>query len=133
MSNSAIYTVNSAQPALVADAQIPFGSVIRRFGQNLKLDGDALVACGSGYYEVNVDVVFVPSAIGPVTIKLLSGDSEVPGAFDTVYAASANNPVSLHISSPVIRLCGCDCARTLGVQISAAGTLTNMGVRVIKI
>lgn len=135
MSNSAIYTVNSTQPVLAADSQIPFGSVRRRFGKNLQLDGDSIILCGAGYYDCDIDVVVAPAAIGPVTVQLLLDGEPVPGAFTTQYAAAATNPVALNLAAPIIRICGCECQcnKTLGVQISAAATLVNMGASVKKL
>jgi len=133
MSRSAIYTVNSTQTTFASDAQIPFGSVVRRFGSNLKLDGNSMILCGSGYYKCNLDLVVEPSAIGPVTAQLLLDGEPIPGAFSTVYAAVATNPVPINLSAPIVRICGCDCNQTLSVRISAAGTLVNMASSVEKI
>lgn len=130
--NSAIYTVNSTQPTLAANSQIPFGSVIRRFGSAVQLDGGSMLLCGSGYYDCDVNVTVEPAAIGAITAQLYLDGEAVPGAFATGYAAAAGNPVALSIPA-LVRICGCGCNKNLSVRIDAAADLVNMGVVVEKI
>ena len=53
---SAIYTANNTPATLAVGNTIPLGTIIRRFGQNINLNGDGITLTGQGYYDVNVSV-----------------------------------------------------------------------------
>ena len=126
--NSAIYTVNTASPVITTAnsqfATIPFGSVIRRFGRCLGLDGNSIVACGSGYFDCQATVTLTPTAAGPVTVQLFKDGNPVPGAFATITGA-ASSPTSLSLAA-LVRNCGCDCNSTLSVRVNASCTINNI-------
>ena len=54
MSKSLIQLYNESTQAVTAGDVISFGSVLRRYGCNLRLSGGAVEADGQGYYEANV-------------------------------------------------------------------------------
>ena len=132
MAKSAIYTVNSSSPALAADAQIPFGSVIRRFGCNCQLDGDSISIRGGGYFYVSASISVQPTEAGEISAQLYKDGTAVPGAVSTGAADTAGNPVPLSIGC-LVRNCGCDCNSVLSIKVSAACTLSNCSAVVEKI
>ena len=54
--NSAIYTANTGEQALLAGAQIPFGSIIRRFGRYVNINGSDIVIGDEGATVTNMAV-----------------------------------------------------------------------------
>lgn len=71
MSKSLILTSNSNLQVLEAGSIIELGTVVRRFGQNLRLDGNAINAKGAGYYKVDANVELVGTTAGIATITML--------------------------------------------------------------
>ncbi len=137
--NSAIYTANTSEQALLAGAQIPFGSIIRRFGRYVNVNGSDIVigdCCskdGNGYYAIDCSVTLEPTAIGNVTAQLYVNGEPYPGALQTGYTAAAGNPVPLSFPA-VVRLYGCCNLATLQIRLGDEGaTVTNMAVRVEKL
>ena len=134
--NSAIYTVNNTNQAVTtsddAFVQVPFGSVVRRFGKALQLDGGSIVAFGSGYFDCEASLSVSPTAIGTISAQLYQDGNPVPGAIATGYASTAGNPVTLPISA-LVRNCGCDCNSTLSVRVNASCTVNNLAVVVEKV
>jgi hypothetical protein len=135
--NSAIYTENTTEQVLLPNAQIPFGSIIRRFGRYCDVNGSDVVigdCCsknGNGYYKVNCSVTLEPTAIGNVSAQLYMNGRPYTGLVSG-YASAAGNPVNLTLC-PIVRLFG-DCnLATLQMRIGDEGaTVTNMQFRVVK-
>lgn len=126
---SCIYTVIT-NAAVAEGAQGQYGSVVRRYGKNLTLDGGGIILIGSGYYSLDASLTFTPTGAGPVTIQFYQDGSVVPGALATVQGA-AGEPITLPVTG-TLRNCGCNCNTTLTYTISAAGTTNNLAVRVTK-
>ena len=101
--NSAIYTVNSTV-AVAANGSIPFGSIIRRFGQSVQLDGSDITVCGQGYYDVDCSITLIPEAAGNVGIQVYADGQAVPGA-SAQGVGTASAPLNLSISSLVRQKC----------------------------
>lgn len=133
--NSAIYTVNATNAAVTTTAgtfvQVPFGSVIRRFGRALRLDGGSILAAGSGYFDVAASITLTPTAAGPITVQMRQDGTAVPGLTATVTGA-ASSPITLPLNG-LARNCGCDCNSTLTLWVDAPCELTNCSVVVEKI
>lgn len=133
--NSAIYTVNQTNAAVATTAgtfvQVPFGSVIRRFGQYLRLDGGSIIASGSGYFEVRGALTLTPTEAGPITVQVRQDGTPVPGLTATTTGA-AGSPITLPLEG-LIRNCGCDCNSALTLWVDAPCNLTNVPVVVKKV
>ena len=136
--NSALYMANTSEQDLAANAQIPFGSIGRRFGRFCNVQGSDVVigdCCskdGLGYYSVDCSVTLEPTAIGNVSAQLYVNGEPYPGAVQTGYSAVAGNPVPLSFTATV-RLFGCCNLATLQVRLGdEAATVTNIGFRGVK-
>lgn len=133
--NSAIYTVNNSNTTVTTSdetfVQVPLGSVVRRFGRNLTLDGDSIIACGYGYYDCECSLTYTPSAAGTLSVQLYQDGMPIPGATAS-QIATAGGPVNLGISS-LIRNCGCNCNSTISAGINLSGNITNLAIVVEKI
>lgn len=133
MSKSAIYLVNNTNPIVTVDSVIPLGSVIRRFGCALALNGNTVTADEVGYYDVNASVTAEPTAAGTVAVTLYNNGVAVPGATASATAAAAGDPVNVSFESLVRVLChGAPGALTL-VLSGAEATVTNVAVVAEKI
>ena len=57
---SAIYTVNNTNTSITVtndiSVQVPFGSVIRRFGNCVELNGGSILCYNSGYFDVEISI-----------------------------------------------------------------------------
>ena len=131
---SEIYVVNSTNGTVTTDAgtfvQIPFGSVVRRYGQSLGLDGASILCCTRGYFDINASLTFTPTAAGPVTLMLMQDNAPLRGATAT-QQGTAGNPVNLSFPS-VARNCAYDCNSTITAWINAPGNIVNFSTRVEK-
>lgn len=134
MSKSLIQTANSSQQTVALNSVIDLGSVLRRFGCNLRMNGDTIEVIGDGYYIVEVCVTATPTAIGNVTIQLLQNDMVVPGTTTTSSVATVGNSTSLPIVSTIRVGCNCEGATSLKVVLTeGSGVINNISVRVIKV
>ena len=124
---SEIYTVLTNYQ-IAADAQGPFGSVVRRYGPALRLDGQSVNAYGSGYYEIDASLSVTPTATGPVTIQFYQDGVAIPGALGTEQGTAAT-PMSIPVTG-LMRNCGCDCNSAITYTIDAEGVINNLAVRI---
>lgn len=130
---SAIYTANTTTQALVAGNTIALGSIIRRFGCSLNLNGNGVNLKEPGYYDVNASITVAPTAVGTVTAALFRNGVAVPGATASASVSTANNSVTLPIAALVREnCCGDDSTLTL-VLSGAASNVTNVALVVERI
>ena len=80
MGKSLIQTTNQSQQAVAVNSIISPGSVLRRFGCNLRLSGNAIEVVGEGYYKIDCNVSVAPTAVGSVTVALYNNGVQIPGA-----------------------------------------------------
>ena len=129
MANSLLYTV-ATNVAVTEGQQGPFGATIRRYGCNIRQDGAGISMIGAGYYDVDANLSFTPTATGPVTIQFYQDGVAIPGALATGQGTAAE-PLNIGTAFTV-RNCGCDCNTSLTYTIDAAGTIVSLPVRVGK-
>lgn len=125
-----IYTANPTAVALGANAVIPLGSIVRRYGCGLDLNGNGINVSGSGFYAVDASISYTPTAAGLLTVQLLADGVAVPGALATVTGV-AGDTVNLSIVGMIRR--GCDGAGTLTLTVDQAGTLENAALIVERV
>lgn len=131
---SAIYAL-ATNVNVAADGTIPVGTVVRRLGCDMRVEGDAIACCGRGYYAVDVTATISPDAAGAVGIRLLQDGASVPGAM-ALGNGTISQPMSLSLSAVVRKVqCG---TMTLSVVLDSDGTTTgalveNCTVRVIEL
>lgn len=100
---TAIYTVDT-NTVVAANGQVPFGSVIRRFGSGVSLDGSDVTCCGQGYYDVDCSVTLIPAAAGNIGVQLYQDGAPIAGAF-AQGTGVAGSPLNLSISSLIRQKC----------------------------
>lgn len=118
--------------AVAVDGIIPLGSLIRRYGCDVALNGNAVNITGAGYYDVDASVTVLLAAAGTVTITLYKDGVAVPGATASETAA-ANGTVDLSISALVRQVC-CAAGSALTLVLTGiAATVDNVALRVQRI
>ena len=129
---SALYAAMQTPTAVAVDGVIPLGSLIRRYGCDVALNGNAVNITGAGYYDVDASVTVSPAAAGTVTITLYKDGVAVPGATASETAA-ANGTVNLSIP-PLVRQACCAAGSALTLVLTgAAATVNNVALRVQRI
>lgn len=132
MSRSAIYTANTSTPAISAGGIIPVGNTVRRFGCNLRQDGNVITLCGQGYYLVNISTTVSPTAAGPVTLTAQKDGVAIIGATASGTAAAAADAVNLVVTCIVRNACGCE-SSILSLVLDSAATLDTLSISVVKL
>lgn len=126
---SAIYTVLT-NATVEEGGSAGFGSVIRRYGPSVRMDGQGLNTLGGGYYAFDTSLTFTPTATGPVTIQFYQDGVAIPGALATEQGTAAT---PLNLSVPfMVRNIGPYASSAITYAISAAGVINNLPVVVEK-
>lgn len=132
MSKSLIQVANQSNQAVDVNSVIPLGSVIRRYGCNCRLSGNAIEVTGAGYYTIDCNVSVSPTAAGAVTIALFNNGVQLTGAI-AYGTGTAGEPLTLPIETTIRQGCCCDSADNLTVVLlEGAGTVNNISLRVEK-
>nr|DAE08494.1 MAG TPA: hypothetical protein [Siphoviridae sp. ctD2Q91] len=132
MSKSAIYTTNTSAPTVPVGGIVPVGSTARRFGCNIRQDGNAITLCGQGYYLVNVSATVAPTAAGTVSLTAQKDGVPIIGAVASSTVA-ANGTTSLAITAIVRNACGCDGSLLSLALDGVASVVNNLAVTVEKL
>lgn len=130
---SAIYTANTAAQTVSVGGSLALGTIIRRFGGSVNLNGNGISLSDPGYYDVDVSVTAAPTAAGTVTVALFQDGVAVPGAVSSVTTTAAADAVTLSISALVRVLCNAASSTLTLVLTGAASSVTNVAVVVEKV
>lgn len=133
MSKSILYVANTGTQAVAVDGTISLGSIIRRYGCGVDLNGTGITLSEPGYYEVIMSVVVAPTAAGTATITLLNNGVAVPGATASATVTAAGNSVTLTNESVVRVFCGAGISSLTVVLTDTASNITNVAVAVEKL
>lgn len=129
---STLYTALQTPTAVAVDGVIPLGSLIRRYGCDISLNGNAVNLSGAGYYDVDASITVAPTAAGTVTATLVKDGVAIPGATASA-AAAAGAPTVLSFPALVRQAC-CASGSALTLVLSgAAATVNNVALRVQRI
>ena len=134
---SALYAAMQTPTAVAVGGVIPLGSLIRRYGCDLSLNGNAVNIVGgnqaAGYYDVDASLTVAPTAAGTVTVTLYKDGVAVPGATASATAAAADDVVDLNIPALVRQVCCAAGSALTLVLTGAAATVNNVALRVQRI
>ena len=134
MSKSLIQTANISSQNVAVGSVISLGSVLRRFGCNCRLNGNAIEIEGDGYYTIDVCTTVTPTVAGNVTVSVLKDGVVIPSATATNSVSTVGNSTTLPINTTVRLGCKCDGASSLTViLVAGAGVVSNISMRVIKV
>lgn len=133
MSKSLIQTTNQTVQTVVANSIIDLGSVLRRYGCNCRLSGNAIEVRGEGYYKVDASVSVAPEVAGNITLSLFSNGVQIPGAIAYGTVSDAGDFVTLPIVTTIRQGCCCDSVDNLTLVLTeGSGNVGNVSVRVEK-
>lgn len=133
MSRSLIQTANSSNQNLTAGSVISLGSVLRRYGCNCRLNGNAIEVDGQGYYKINATITLAPTAAGNVTVAAYENGVLIPSAFASGSVTTAGNSITLPIVGTVREGCCCDGASQVTFVLTVGdAAVTNISARVEK-
>ena len=133
MSKSAIYTTNTTAPTIAVDGIIPVGTTTRRYGCNIRQDGNAITLCGQGYYLVNVSATVTPTAAGTVSVTAQKDGVAIVGATGSETVAAVSNAANISITAIVRNACGCDSSLLSFILGGVAAVVDNFAVTVYKL
>lgn len=135
MSKSALYAANTSNQTVQVDGIISPGTIIRRFGPNIGLVGNAIQIAGAGYYSFDTSITVAPTAEGEVTVTIYKDGVPVQGATATETAAAAGDSVNLSISAIVREFCSCcdGLSNFTFVLTGTESTVTNIATAVEKL
>lgn len=110
MAKSAIYLVNNSQATITDGSVIPLGTIIRRYGQHIRQDGNSITACDKpgcpGYYKVDVVASIEPTATAPYKVILEKDGVAVIGGVAEINPAPTTVVLPFPISVIVKNACG---------------------------
>lgn len=133
---SALYAAMETPVGVAVNGVIPLGSLIRQYGCDIRLNGNAVNLLGgkesAGYYDVDASVTLAPLTAGTVTVTLYMDGVAVPGATATADAA-ANTNVDLSIPALVRQGCCCVGSALTLVLTGTAATVDNVALRVQRV
>jgi hypothetical protein len=133
MAKSLIQTSNQTTQNVNENSIIDLGTVIRRYGCNLRLSGNGIEAVGEGYYEITAAISVSPTTPGAVTVAIYDNGVQIPGAIAYGTTAAADDVVTLPIVTTIRQGCRCQGIDSLtAVLIEGAGEVSNISVRVEK-
>lgn len=129
---SALFAAMQTPTEVSAGGVIPLGSLIRRYGCDISLNGNAVNLTGTGYYDVDASITATLTAAGTVTVTLYKDGVAVPGATASE-TGTANGTVNLNIPALVRQACCAAGSALTLVLTGAAGTVNNVALRVQRI
>lgn len=132
---SAIYTAETATTAgIVNGGTLPIGSVSKRTGCGLSLNGRSINIHEAGMYQVVANFTVAPSANDRFTIRAMKDGVAIPGAETTFSAAAA---VTMPIAFLVKHVCCKDSCNIYfdisSVTASTTFTLSSAAVTAVKL
>ena len=128
-----IYTANANSASVVANANLPLGTIARRRTPLIDLGGDSIVISdtGSRYYLVTVSSTFTVPVAGVVTLALQQNGSPVVGATASTTVTTPTTEVRSLSFQAIVRTFNNVGIDTLSVLNSGvAATFSNIAVTV---
>lgn len=132
MSKSAIYTTNTSAPTVPVGGIVPVGNTARRFGCNIRQDGNTITMCGQGYYLINISATVSPSAAGTVSLTAQKDGVPIIGAVSSSTVA-ANGTTNLTITAIVRNACACNGSILSLLLGGVESVVNNLAVTVVKL
>lgn len=132
MSKSAIYTANTSAQTVAVNDIIPVGTTSRRFGCNIRQDGNTITLTGPGYYLVNASATVAPTAAGTVSVTGQKDGVAVIGATAAATTTAAAESANLSLGF-IVRNVSCSSSILSFVLTGADATLSNLAVTVEKL
>lgn len=129
---SIAYTVLNTPTDVEAGGIVPVGTLARRYGNAIRVDGNAITLTEAGWYTIAVNMTAQPTAATTITLNVLENGAPLYGAntTTTTFVAAENAP--LVIPAAVVRVF-CRCCKTLTITLSEAASVVNSTITVEKV
>lgn len=131
MSRSLLQTANVAEQIVADGGVVNPGVIVRRYGPNINLNGNAQTLAGAGYYEITGSVSVAPAAAGEIQVALYQDGAVIPGTTGYATTTAADQYVTIPLVGTVRLFCD-QAAQITCVLISGAGTVSNYSLRIEK-
>ena len=131
MSKSLLQTANVAEQIVTDGGVVNPGIIVRRYGPNCNLNGNAQTIAGEGYYKLTGSISVAPTAAGEVEVALYQDSVAIPGVVGYATTTAADQNVTIPLVGTVRLFCG-QAAQITCVLISGAGTVSNYSLRIEK-
>ena len=112
---------------------MPIGETVRRYGCNIRQNGNTITLSGKGYYVINASATLSPTAAGDVGISMLKNGIAVQGANANVTVGVANNTTSVFTTAIVRNNCDYDNSDISFVLNTTGANITNFAVTITKL
>ena len=123
--NSAIHVANQTPVEITTTAgtyvQVPFGSVVRRFGNALRADGGGIFCFCPGYFDTECAIQFTPTAAGPINFQIRQDNVPIQGMTMGITGVAATTDTITLVGMP--RNCGRDCNSILTLWVDNSCTV----------
>lgn len=144
MSAGFMYSANTATQTLAVGGTINVGNVVRRCGcvkgtstpyANANGLTTTLSSCGKcpAYFDIAATITTTPTAAGTVTITAFQDGVAIPGATASATVAAAATTVTVPLVFGVRLNTGVTTSNITYVLTGAAGTVTNVAQKIIKV
>lgn len=101
-----IYVANTSANSVLANGQIPFNQVVRRYGNIINLFGSDVRLLEPGYYYIDASATFTTPTAGDATITLRQDGVDVVGGSATETVSTTTQVKTVDISAVVRVFCG---------------------------
>lgn len=132
MSRAVIYVSNSNNQTVSENGIISLGGVVRRYGCNCQLNGNAITLTGTGYYDISASITLVPSAAGTVTVTAYQDGVPLQGATASATVAGASTSVNLSVIGIARLICPNAGSNLALVLTGVESDISNVALKVIK-
>ncbi len=136
MSKSLIQVANTSIQAVTPTSDSPaivsLGNTVRRYGCNLRQNGNSIEENGEGYYEIEGNITVAPTAAGIVTVALFENGEIMSGSQVSGSVSTATNPVTLSLFATSRIACCCNSSNISVGVIAGAGNVQNVTLRIVK-
>lgn len=132
MAKSMIYITSINSQTMAVGDTVNLGSTARRFGCNIRQNGNYIQLNGNGYYKITAVFTYAPTAAGTATVTMYDGGNAITGAKASATTGAGAEQQSLVIESVIrVRCDGID--HQISFQVSgAAGSMSNVSIVVEK-
>ena len=121
MAKAMIYTVNNSLADITDGSVIPLGTIIRRYGQSIRQDGNSITVCDrpgcQGYYDIDVVATLEVAAAADYKVILEKDGTPVIGGVAEINPTPAGAILPFPIHIPVKNACG----GTAGLSLRLVG------------
>ena len=131
-----IDVANTTSSAVVNNATLPLGSVVRKRGWEVNLAGNAISIndCGSNYYKVTVNATFTAPVAGTVTLNLQQNGTNITGGTASTTITTVDTEVRSLSFQKIVRTFNGNSIDGLTVVNAGVGaTFSNITVSVEKL